>query len=97
MVTELGLWILRAVEIRSIRRKLEVAWHLLSQNRSAEASSSAEFSFVFIHLRFGRACAFSACFVDLALCKLVSGVVVAFMAVRALFSSREIVLLFIFG
>src|SRR3954462_4410635 len=97
MVTEPGFWILRAVELRSIRRKLEVVWHLCSPNRSAEALGSAEFSFVFIHLRFRRACAFGACFVDLALCKLVSGVVVAFMAVRAVLSSREIVLLFLFG
>src|SRR3954464_3779965 len=97
MVTEPGLWIFRVVELRSIRRKLEVAWHLCSPNGSAEASSPAEFSFVFIHLRFRRTCAFGACFVDLALCKLVSGVIVAFMAVRALLSSREIVLLFLFG
>src|SRR3954462_5134629 len=97
MVTEPGLWILRAVKLRSIRRKLEVAWHLCSPNGSAEASSPAEFSFIFIHLRFRRACAFGACFVDLALCKLVSGVVVAFMAVRALLPSRKIVFLFIFG
>src|SRR3954463_7091851 len=96
MVTEPGFWILRAIELRSIRRKLEVAWHLCSPDGSAEASSPAEFSFVFIHLRFRRACAFSACFIDLALCKLVSGVVVAFMAVRALLPSRKIVLLFLF-
>src|SRR4051812_46864847 len=97
MVTEPGLWILRAVELRSIRRKLEFAWHLCSPNGYAEASSPAEFSFVFIHLRFRRACAFSACFIDLAMCKLVSGVIVAFMAVRDLFPSRKIVLLFLFG
>src|SRR3954469_8581497 len=97
MVTEPGLWILRAVELGSIRRKLKVARHLCSPNRSAEASSPAEFSFIFIHLRFRRACAFGACFVDLALCKLVSGVVVAFVAVGALLPSRKIVLVYLFG
>src|SRR3954470_24402015 len=97
MVTEPGLWILRAVALRCIRGKLEVVWHLSSPDRSAEASSPAEFSFVFIHLRFRRACAFSACFIDLALCNLVSGVIVAFMAVRAFLPSRKIVLLFLFG
>src|SRR5215216_5326881 len=97
MVTEPGFWILSAVELRSIRRKLEIAWHLCSSNRSAEASSATEFSFIFIHLGFGRACAFGSCFVDLALCKRVSGVVVAFMAMRALLPSRKVVLLLIFG
>src|SRR3954467_3748576 len=97
MVAEPGFWILRAVELRSIRRKLEIAWHLCSPNRSAEASSSAEFSFIFIHLGLGRACTFGACFVDFALCERVSGVVVAFMAMRALLPSRKVVFLFLFG
>src|SRR3954453_16589569 len=97
MVTKPGLWILRAVELRGIRRKLEVGWHLCSPDRSAEASGSTEFSFVFIHLRFRRACAFGACLVDLALCKLVSGIVVAFVAVGALIPARKVVLLFLFG
>src|SRR3954463_14033155 len=97
MVTEPGFWILRAVELWSIRRKLEIAWHLCSPNRSAEASGSTEFSFVFVHLGFRRACTFGSRFVDFALCKRVSGVVVAFMAMRALLPSRKVVFLFLFG
>src|SRR3954463_1908336 len=96
MIAEPRFWILRAVELRSIRRKLEIAWHLCSPNRSAEASSSTEFSFIFIHLGLGRACAFGSRFVDFALCKRVSGVVVAFMAMRALLPSRKVVLLLLF-
>src|SRR4051812_50207605 len=96
MVAEPGLWILRAVELRSIRRKLEVAWHLCSPNGSAEASSPVEFSFVFIHLRFRRACAFGACLVDLALCKFVSSVVIAFVAGWGFFFFCEILFLFFF-
>src|SRR4051812_39668422 len=97
MVAEPGFWILRAVELRRIRRKIEIAWHLCSPNRSAEASSSAEFSFIFSHLGLGQACAFDACFVDFALCKCVSGIVVVFMAMRALIPARKVVFLFLFG
>src|SRR3954470_24875192 len=97
MVTEPCLWILRAVELRSIRRKLEIAWHPRLPNGSAEASGSTEFSFVFVHLGFRRACALGSCFVDFALCEHVSGVVVVFMVTRALLPSRKVVFLCLFG